>query len=127
MIYFAALALLVILDGTWLAIMVNRFYRPNMHHLLGETINFIPAVIFYLIYAFAITYFIVWQSNDKTLWNVFLNGALLGLTVYAGYNLTNQATLKDWPSILSIVDISWGTLMTGLVSLGTVWISRKFF
>ena len=126
MVYLISLALLLILDAAWLSVMVGRFYKPHMQHLMGETINYTPAIIFYILYAFAITYLIVAQSDNKSLLQVFLNGAVFGLAAYATYNLTNAATLRDWPSILSLVDMSWGTILTGLVSLGTVWITRKF-
>ncbi len=126
MSYIISLVLLLVLDGVWLGLMVNRFYKPNIQHLMGDSVNYLAAAIFYLIYAFGVTYLITWQSDGKSLWNVFLNGAVLGLTAYATYNLTNQATLKEWPTIISLVDTSWGTLLTGLVSVGSVWISRKF-
>lgn len=126
MAYFISLILLLVLDGAWLGFMVNRFYKPNIQHLMGDSVNFIAAAVFYLIYTFGVTYLITAQSEGKPLWNVFLSGAVLGLTAYATYNLTNQATLRDWPTIITLVDSTWGALLTGLVSAGTVWIVRRF-
>ncbi|MFN4174092.1 MAG: DUF2177 family protein, partial [Parachlamydiaceae bacterium] len=122
--YFISLILLLALDAVWLGFMVNRFYKPNIEHLMGSSINFAAAAIFYLVYTFGVTYLITSESAEKPLWNIFLSGAVLGLTAYATYNLTNQATLKDWPTLVTIVDSTWGALLTGLVSVGTVWIAR---
>ena len=62
--------------------------------------------------------------KDATLPVLFLRGALLGLAAYGAYDLTNQATLKNWPLSITIVDMLWGTLATGLVCVIAVFVFR---
>lgn len=119
---------MLIIDGCWLALMVKRFYVPNIGHLMGDSPKFGPAVWFYLIYACAVSIFVVMPAmqSHTSLVFVFLMGSLFGLAAYGTYDLTNQATLKNWPVLLTIVDIIWGSFLTGTVSLIAV-LAAKFF
>jgi uncharacterized membrane protein len=63
-------------------------------------------------------------NDDWGFLKIFLLGALLGLVAYGTYDLTNQATLKEWPSIVTVVDLVWGSLLTGVVSIISVAITR---
>ena len=40
------------------------------------------------------------------------NGALLGFFAYATYDLTNQATLRNWSTSLTLADLAWGTALS---------------
>ena len=68
--------------------------------------------------------FVVWPSDihGYTLLTTFMRGALLGLSAYAAYDLTNQAVVKGWTWKLTLIDLAWGSLMTGIVSAGVVLI-----
>ena len=44
-------------------------------------------------------------------------GALLGLVAYATYDLSNLATLQGWSLAVTVVDIAWGTCVSGLAAL----------
>lgn len=118
---------LLILDGIWLSIMLPTIYKQNLSHLLSETINYFPAVIFYLIYSFGIYFFIIKSANERNLsiLTVFFYGFLFGVICYSTYDLTNQATLKNWPVIVTIIDIFWGGLLTSLCSVFTFLILKK--
>jgi len=119
---------MVILDFIWLGIMLNRFYIPKLGHLLGQTVHFTPAIAFYLIYATALTVLIVSPAvqSESSSSLTFFRGMIFGLAAYGTYDLTNQAILKDWPSIVTIIDIAWGSLLTGVVSWITVYLSVKY-
>jgi uncharacterized membrane protein len=84
--------------------------------------------MFYVIYIVAISIFVVLPAlqGNFSVGKVFLLGAFLGLTAYATYDLTNQATLKNWPTIVTIIDLIWGAMLTGTVSALTFLITRHF-
>lgn len=116
----------LLIDGIWLFVMSKRFYSKYIGHLMAENPNLLYAGIFYIIYVFGITLFVLIPAidNNYSIYKVFLYGALFGLVAYSTYDLTNQATLKNWPLIVTIVDIIWGTLFTGTLSLITFYITK---
>lgn len=116
----------ILIDGIWLFSMSKRFYNKYIGHLMAENPNLLYAGIFYLIYIFGLTFFILMPaiSGDYSFLKVFIYGALFGFVAYSTYDLTNHATLKDWPLIVTIVDIIWGTLFTGTLSLITFYITK---
>lgn len=124
--YLVALGLFGLFDAVWLSMVANSFYKSKLGHLLAEKPQLGVAVIFYLIYIFAIIYFVVnpaVNGNSGTL-EVALKGAILGFVMYATYDLTNHATLKKWPPILTVVDMAWGTIVTATVATITYLIFR---
>lgn len=126
--YFASLISMLAIDSVWLGTMMNRFYKPRMGQLLAEKASYAPAIVFYLLYTFGLLFLVIQPAlkNSTSLFHVFLYGALLGLVGYGTYDLTNQATLKGWPTSLTLVDLCWGALLTGLVSVIAVVITRWF-
>ena len=55
-----------------------------------------------------------------------LYGALFGFFCYATYDLTNLATLRDWPSKMVFVVILWGIILTGSCATVGAWATLKF-
>ena len=107
------------IDGVWLATMTSRFYKKNLGNLLAEKANFLAAGLFYAIYVVGVLVIIINPAleNKYSYVKTFVHGAIFGLVAYSTYDLTNQATLKNWPVIVTIVDMLWGALLTGLVSV----------
>lgn len=124
--YISVLASLFILDGIWLASTGKAFYGKHLAHLMAPSVSLLPVILFYLIYACGITVFVIFPAlrSGVSLGHVFLFGALLGFVAYGAYDFTNQATLRDWPIMVTIVDLVWGALLTGMASMIAVWISR---
>jgi len=120
---------MALIDGVWLTVMNKAFYRPQLGHLLSKKIDWLAAGLFYPLYVFGILFFVVSPAlkNNLSLTQVFITGAVLGLVAYGTYDLTNQATLKNWPAMVTVVDLIWGALITGTVSALTVWIVKSFF
>jgi uncharacterized membrane protein len=116
------------IDAVWLSTMAKRFYAPNIGHLLAESPKFGPAIAFYALYIFGVVFFVVSPAlgNGAGLFKIFLSGAILGVVAYGTYDLTNQATLKDWPLLVTVVDLFWGALLTGFVSVVAVLCVRVF-
>lgn len=125
LIYGIALLLLVIIDGIWLGFVIKNFVMHSVGHLMEEKVDIVPALFFYPLYALGITVFVVLPaiSGGFSPWKVFLMGSLLGLVAYGAYDLTNAATLKDWPLSMTVLDMGWGTLLTGSVSAGTFYLT----
>lgn len=89
-------------------------------------VNFIAAGLFYLLFVAGLVIFSILPAIDKNSWaHALFLGALLGLISYATYDLTNLATIKDWPLIVTIVDMIWGTVLGALVSLISYHIATK--
>jgi len=111
--YLATLIALVAIDFVWLSFMAEKLYRPAMGDILLSEFKLAPAVLFYLLYA-AGTVFLAMRPGiaANSLVTTLAHGATLGFTAYATYDLTNQATLKNWSLTLTIADIMWGTCLT---------------
>lgn len=126
--YLSTLISLAVLDFAWLSIMVKKFYGPRLAHLTAETTSYVPAILFYLLYAIGISILIVLPAleGNFSFIKVFLLGALLGLCAYGAYDFTNQATLRDWPTVITIVDLLWGAFLTGVASVVAVYVVKLF-
>lgn len=106
------------LDAVWLSVMSANFYRPRLAHLLAANFKVMPALAFYAIYLVGVTRFAVLPALQQGGWEkAALDGALFGLAAYATYDLTNQATLRDWSVTVTIVDLLWGAALTSISAL----------
>lgn len=126
-IFIGTLVVLAIFDAIWLFSM-GANYKTWLGHLFAPKVNFIPVIFFYLIYALGVTFFVTAPAykSGVSLWVVFLTGALFGLVAYATYDLTNQATLRAWPTMVTLIDMAWGALLTGLTSVIVVSLISYF-
>ncbi len=126
--YFISLLLLLTFDAIWLLFLVKDFVSKSIGHLMAENVKIAPVLIFYPLYALAITFLIVLPAingNFSPL-KVLLLGSLLGLAAYGAYDLTNHATLKGWPVAMSVVDMMWGMSVTGGVSILSFYLVNLF-
>ncbi len=115
--FFVAFITFLIIDGAWLALIAKNFYARHLGYIMSPTPNFVAAGIFYLIYIFTLVVLIISPALEKSsLSTAILTGALFGLCAYATYDLTNLATIKDWPLIVTVVDLIWGAFVSGAVS-----------
>lgn len=115
--YVATLAAFAVLDFLWIGTMANTLYRPVMKDILLADFRFAPAILFYLLYAFGIVLFAILPGlhGNEILRTVIL-GATLGLIAYGTYDLTNFATLKNWDTRITVIDMIWGGFATGLAA-----------
>jgi uncharacterized membrane protein len=105
------------LDAIWLTTMADRLYRPALGRLMVDRFEPVPAVLFYLVYLVGMLAFAVIPGLESRRWTTALGfGALLGLVAYATYDLTNQATLRDWPWRVTVADLCWGTFVTAVAA-----------
>ena len=125
-IYGICIAIFFAIDLTWLGLIACSFYKDKLGYLMADKPNWIAAIIFYLLYIGGILFFSVLPALREHSWQTaVINGAILGLLCYATYDLTNMATIKNWPLIVVIVDIIWGIVLTGSVSVITYLIGNK--
>lgn len=124
--YLATGIAFLIVDAIWLSTMADMLYRPLLGDKLAPHFHLAPAIIFYLIYVAGIVFFAVMPAfGGGGLGTAALNGAVLGLVAYATYDLTNQATLRDWPLSVTLADITWGAFATAVgASAGFLAASR---
>jgi uncharacterized membrane protein len=127
--YASSLCTMLVIDGVWLGIMVNAFYVRHLGHLMVKTPYIFPVILFYILYALALTVLVVMPAleHSMSLCKVLCMGALFGCAAYATYDLTNQATIQGWPLIVTLVDLLWGTVLTGVVSVSAVYITKNIF
>ena len=105
------------IDAVWLTLTADRLYKPNLSKLLAAQFSLAPAALFYVLYIAGILIFAVTPAFKSGQWTTAaLYGALFGFFAYATYDLTNQATLKDWPVIVTIADLCWGTILTAVAA-----------
>lgn len=128
---FAALGMwgmLAVLDFLWLSTMTRLFYRPRLGALLNEQPVWPPALLFYVLYGVGLLAFVLRPalSDGSGLPAVFFWGCLFGLVAYGTYDLTNHATIRDWPLAVTVVDMAWGALISGVSAVAGVWLARKF-
>ncbi len=121
-----ALPVFFAIDMLWLGIVAKDFYRAQIGMLMKSDINWIAAIIFYLIFIAGLVVFVIEPAVAKGSWaHAILFGALFGLVCYATYDLTNLAVAKDWPLLVTIVDLIWGAVLAASVSTITYFIASK--
>jgi uncharacterized membrane protein len=116
-LYFIALPVLFAIDIVWLVFVARKFYASQLGSLLKPDVNWLAAVIFYLIFIAGLVSFVIAPAVEKhSITHALGYGAFFGLVAYATYDLTNLATMKDFPLLVTIVDLAWGMFLSAAVS-----------
>lgn len=124
--YIIAFFSFLIVDFAWLGFIAKSFYRDQIGHLLRDKFLLFPAFIFYLIFVFGLLIFVIVPAlTDDSLAKALVFGGLFGFVTYVTYDLTNLATIRDWPLLVTIVDMVWGAVLCASVSVLTVFLSKK--
>ncbi len=125
--YLIALVVFTLIDLVWLVFISRKLYQAKIGHLMADKVNFPAAAIFYLLFIAAMVFFVINPAVDKQSVLYALGvGAFFGLVTYATYDLTNLATLRDWPVSMTVIDLIWGSFVTGSTCALTTWISGRF-
>ena len=117
------------LDAVWLTMMGDRLYRPVLGDWMRRDVNWPPAVAFYLLFLFGVTFLATIPALQQGSWQrAAINGAVFGLVAYATYDLTNEATLTRWSTTITLADMAWGTFLATTAALagyfGSRWLVR---
>jgi uncharacterized membrane protein len=119
-LYAIAFPVFFAIDMVWLVLIARNFYKNQIGFLMKPEVNWPAAIIFYLLFLVGLVVFVIEPAVAKKEWLQALGkGALFGLITYATYDLTNMATLKDWPFTVVWVDMIWGTVLAASVSVIT--------
>lgn len=115
-----------IIDALWLYTAGRSIYPQYIQHLMGDKLVWAPIVIFYILYAVGVMVFVVEPSvaGDYSIARTVGMGLLLGLVAYGAYDLTNHATLQGWAWQMTVIDMCWGAVVTGLSAVIATVLAR---
>ena len=124
--YAGTMVAFLAIDAAWISLFVSGYYRETLGQLLLDTPNFLPAALFYLLYAAGVVVLAVQPAlAAQKLKTALINGAVLGAVAYGTFTLTNFSVLKGWTTGLVISDIVWGTFLTALSAVCGYLFARK--
>ncbi|HEY9110058.1 MAG TPA: DUF2177 family protein [Roseateles sp.] len=123
--YLAALLVMGVLDALWLGLLAKDFYRAQMGELMVEQVRWAPALVFYFAYPAALVALALYPAGQPFALQV-ARAALVGLVAYGVYDLTNAATLRQWPLRLALVDTAWGTFASTLAGAAAAWVAQRW-
>jgi len=125
-VYLITVPIFFLIDLTWLGIVAKDFYKRHLGYLMRPEVNWAAAISFYLLFIIGIVLFAVKPALEaQSPMRALVYGALFGFFTYATYDLTNLATVKDWPLIVTVVDLAWGTVLCGAVAWASYSISIR--
>ena len=105
--------------------MNSRFYKPQLAGLMSDKVNWLPGILFYVLFTIGLLLLIVLPTIEHGSWlRAMLLGGLLGMVAYATYDLSNLATIKNWPIVVTIVDIIWGTSFSAMIATISYFIAK---
>lgn len=123
--YLLTFAVFFVIDMAWLGFIAKDFYRKHLGGFLSDQVNWSAAFIFYLLFIVGVFIFAILPAVEKnSVRTAMILGGLFGFFTYATYDLTNLATLKNWPILIVFVDVIWGIVLTGIVSTAGFYIAQ---
>jgi uncharacterized membrane protein len=126
-LYAVALPVFFLIDMVWLGLVAKGFYAKHIGFLMRSPPNWTAAIIFYLLFIAGLVVFVISPAVDRGQWQYALGlGAFFGLVTYATYDLTSQAVIKDWPVVVTVVDMIWGAVLAASVSTIAYWLATRF-
>lgn len=116
--FFITLVVFLGVDMIWLGIVARKLYSDKLGYIMTSSPKWWAAILFYLVFVIGIQFFVLYPALEKQqLLYALLTGMFFGFVTYATYDLTNLATLKDWPLLITVIDLIWGTALGGLTTL----------
>ncbi len=123
--YVATALVFLAIDFVWLTQVATRFYYDRLGHLLMDKPNLVAAGLFYILYVVGIVVFAVAPAlKGESIATALIYGALFGFFTYATYDLTNFATLRNWPLAVVAVDVAWGTFLAAFSAGAGYYLTR---
>jgi uncharacterized membrane protein len=125
-LYFATLIAFFLIDMVWLGFIAHTLYRNYLGFLLASSTNWFAVILFYLLFILGILVFVVLPGlQDNSFKATLLRAVLFGLVTYGTYDLTNLATVKNWPVLITVIDMAWGTILSVLVSYISFMVGKR--
>jgi uncharacterized membrane protein len=114
------------IDMLWLVVIARGFYREQIGTLLKTDVNWWAAILFYLIFIGGLLYFVIGPALEKrSLRHAGIAGAVFGFVTYATFDLTSLALIRDWPVLVTVLDMAWGTVLSASVAMVSFAIARR--
>ncbi len=127
LIYLLTVPIFFLIDMIWLGVVAKDFYKRHLGYLMKPQVNWVAAISFYLLFVIGIVIFAVKPALEmQSPIRALVYGALFGCFTYATYDLTNLATVKDWPLVVTVIDLVWGTALCGIVATASYYASARF-
>lgn len=124
--YGITLVVFLAIDAVWLLLIAKNLYSKYLGYIMAKSPNLVAAFIFYLIFVAGMLYFVIDPAIDKESWqHALVAGMFFGFVTYATYDLTNLATIKDWPIHITIIDLAWGTFVTASTCVISYFVLRS--
>ena len=125
--YGVALGIFLVIDFIWLTVIAKSLYAQHLGYLMAPKANLLAALIFYLLFVMGLQFFVLNPALASGDWTrALFAGIFFGLVTYATYDLTNLATVKDWPILITVIDLAWGSVVSGVTALLSFLIIRRF-
>ena len=127
-LYVIATAIFLACDLVWLGLVARGFYQRHLGYLMRNPVNWAAALVFYLLFVVGLLIFAIKPALDaQNPLRALLYGALFGFFTYATYDLTNLATVRDWPLIVTVADLSWGVVLCSIVACATYAVAVRIW
>lgn len=123
--YVVTFVIFFAIDLVWLGVIAKNLYKQHLGFLMADKVNWGAAIVFYALFIAGLIFFALNPAIEKdSLVYAILAGSFFGLITYATYDMTNLATLKDWPVVITVIDIIWGTVLCSLTTAGSFLVLR---
>ncbi len=127
-IYFLTFIVFFLIDIVWLGFISRSLYSTYLGYLMAPKVNWAAALIFYFLFIGGLLFFVINPAIEKnSLIYAIVAGGFFGLIAYGTYDLTNLATIKDWPLNITVIDLIWGTFLNAATSGVTFMLVTKLF
>jgi len=124
--YLTSLVTFFSIDMVWLGTMAKRFYRPTLGDILLPGVNMAPAIVFYILFPIGLVFFAVAPAlRAGSISTALMYGAMFGFFTYATYDLTTQATVRNWTTQLTVVDAAWGSVLAAATAAVSYLVAQK--
>ena len=111
-VYVVAFVSFFAIDLVWLGVISKKLYQKHLGYLMADKVNWTAGILFYVLFIAGLVFFAIQPAIDRnSLWYGVLAGGFFGLVAYATYDLTNLATIRQWPLLITVVDLAWGTFL----------------
>lgn len=125
-VYALTLVIFFLVDIVWLGVISKKLYKEYLGHLMAPNVNWAAALVFYFLFIAGLLFFVIMPAIEKgDLMYAITVGAFFGLITYGTYDLTNLATLRDWPLNITIIDLVWGTFLNAATSGITYFVATS--
>lgn len=125
-LYLITLPIFFGIDMIWLGVVAKNFYSKHLGYIMTPSPNWAAALLFYFLFIGGLVFFVLSPALEKNSWqHALASGVLFGLMTYATYDLTNLATIKNWPLFVTVIDLIWGMTLSASVSVASFFLAKK--